>query len=74
MTDRATWYAIGNRLWGSAAGLATAALVAYRFSPVLQGYYFTFMGLLTLTTLAELGLAHVLQQFASHEWALDNRR
>lgn len=74
MTDRATWYAIGNRLCGSAAGLVTAALVAYRFSPVLQGYYFTFMGLLTLTTLAELGLAHVLQQFASHEWARLERR
>jgi hypothetical protein len=69
MMDRATLYAGANRLWGSAAGLLTAALVATFFTPDLQGYYFTFLSLLTLQTIVELGFGELLQQFVSHEWA-----
>ncbi len=69
MIDRATLYAMANRIWGSAAGLLTAVLVAAFFTPELQGYYFTFLSLLTLQTFVELGLGELLQQFASHEWA-----
>ncbi|HJS75305.1 MAG TPA: hypothetical protein VJ921_13530 [Vicinamibacteria bacterium] len=67
--DRPTLYAGANRLWGSAAGLVTAALVATFFTPELQGYYFTFLSLMTLQTLVELGFGELLQQFVSHEWA-----
>jgi O-antigen/teichoic acid export membrane protein len=67
--DRATVYAMSNRVWTSASGLLVALLVATFFSPVLQGYYFTFTSLLTLQTFLELGLGEVVQQFASHEWA-----
>jgi len=67
--DRATLYAMANRLWGSAAGLLTAVLVAWFFTPELQGFYFTFLSLLTLQTFVELGLGELLQQFVSHEWA-----
>jgi hypothetical protein len=70
MIERATLYAMANRLWGSAAGLLTAVLVAAYFTPELQGYYFTFLSLLTLQTFVELGFGELLQQFMSHEWAM----
>ena len=66
---RATSYAIGARLWASAGGLVTISLVAAVLSPELQGYYFTFLGLLSLQTVFELGFPGVIQQFASHDWA-----
>ncbi|MGH9392524.1 MAG: hypothetical protein ACRD1Z_23210, partial [Vicinamibacteria bacterium] len=69
MIARATLYAMANRLWGSASGLLTAVLVAAFFTPELQGYYFTFLSLLTLQTFVELGFGELLQQFVSHEWA-----
>lgn len=37
-------------------------LVATFFSPELQGFYYTFLGLLTLQTFAELGFGELLQQ------------
>jgi O-antigen/teichoic acid export membrane protein len=66
--ERATVYAMANRLWGSASGLLTAAFVAFLFSAELQGYYFTFLSLLTFQTFLELGFGELLQQFVSHEW------
>jgi hypothetical protein len=60
---------MANRLWGSAGGLLTAALVATFFTSSLQGYYYTFLSLLTLQTFIELGFGELLQQFVSHEWA-----
>ncbi len=67
--DRPTLYAMANRLWGSASGLLTAVVVSLFFTPELQGYYFTFLSLLTLQTFVELGFGELLQQFVSHEWA-----
>jgi O-antigen/teichoic acid export membrane protein len=58
-----------NRLFGAAGGLLTAVLIANFFTPELQGYYYTFLSLLTLQTLTELGFGELLQQFVSHEWA-----
>jgi O-antigen/teichoic acid export membrane protein len=74
MPERATLYAMGNRLFGAAGGLLTAALVAVFFTPELQGYYYTFLSLLTLQTLTELGFGELLQQFVSHEWARGSQR
>ena len=70
LAERATLYAMAHRLSGSAGGLLTAVLVATFFSPELQGFYYTFLGLLTFQTFAELGLGQLLQQSVSHEWAL----
>ena len=67
--DRATVYAMGGRLWGGAGGLVTISLVGALLSPELQGYYFTFLGLLSLQAVLELGFPGVIQQFASHDWA-----
>ena len=70
LAERATLYAMAHRLSGSAGGLLTAVLVATFFSPELQGFYYTFLGLLTFQTFAELGFGQLLQQSVSHEWAL----
>jgi len=70
LAERATLYAMANRLSGSAGGLLTAVLVATFLTPELQGFYYTFLGLLTLQTFAELGFGELLQQSVSHEWAL----
>ena len=74
--DRAVLFAILARTWGVAAGPVTALFIATKFTPALQGYYYTFMSLLGLQVFAELGLGTVIIQFASHEWSrlgLDDR-
>jgi hypothetical protein len=47
----------------------TLLLVAPRFSPVTQGFYYTFTNITAWTVVLELGLSVVLTQFASHEFA-----
>jgi hypothetical protein len=42
-------------------------LITKRLSLVEQGYYYTFISLLSLTILVELGLYYVILQFASHQ-------
>lgn len=67
--DRAVLFAILARIWGGAAGPVTALLIVTKFTPPLQGYYYTFGSLLALQIFAELGLGTVIIQFASHEWS-----
>lgn len=67
--DRAVGYALAMRCWQFPAGLVTAILVAFCFSPETQGLYYTAATLLALQTLLHLGLHWVIIHFASHEWA-----
>lgn len=67
--DRAVLYAILARIWGLAAGPVTAILIASKFTPTVQGFYFTFKSILALQMFAELGIGLAITQFASHEWA-----
>lgn len=67
--DRTVLYAILARVWGVAAGPVTALLIANKFTPVVQGFYFTFGSILAMQMFAELGIGLVIAQFASHEWA-----
>ena len=67
--ERAVLYAMTHRLAGSAGGLITAALVATCLSPELQGYYYTFLSILTWQTFVDLGFGELIQQSVSHEWA-----
>ncbi len=67
--DRAVSYAILARAWGFAAGPVTALLVASKFTPTIQGFYYTFVSILALQTFVELGSGLAITQFASHEWA-----
>ena len=67
--DRATFYALVVRFWQLPAGLVTTLLIIIFFSPELQGYYYTILGLLALQTVAELGQQFVISSVAGHEWA-----
>lgn len=69
MVDRAVFFAALAKGWGLGAGLVTVLLIASYFTPVVQGYYYTFANILALQIFVELGLGTVLVQFASHEWS-----
>jgi len=51
------------------AGGATALLLPLWLSPLEQGYYFTFISLLAIQILFELGLNQIIVQLVSHEVA-----
>lgn len=67
--DRAVFLGVLVRTWSFIAGPLTLLLIATHFSPVVQGYYYTFGSLLGLVTFLEMGLSGVLIQCVSHEWA-----
>src|ERR1700687_450628 len=67
--DRAVGFTVLARLWSSAAGLVTVALIARFLSPAEQGYYYTFGSLIALQIVFELGFSFVILQMASHERA-----
>src|SRR6202158_5853424 len=68
--DQAVGFTVLARLWSSAAGLVTVALIARFLSPAEQGYYYTFGSLVALQIVFELGFSFVILQLASHERAL----
>lgn len=65
--DRAIGFTVLARVWASAAGLVTLALIARFLSPAEQGYYYTFGSLVALQIVFELGFSFVILQLASHE-------
>ncbi len=67
--NRAVFYAILLRLWQLLAGAGTICLMMRYFSPVTQGYYYTFASLVAMQSFFELGLNIVVINICSHEWA-----
>lgn len=67
--NRAVFYGTLSKLILALSGLVTLVLVAARFTPDLQGYYFTFGSIAALQVLAELGMGTVVIQFSSHLWS-----
>jgi len=67
--DRAIFYAVLTRAWVTVCGPVTLFLIATRFSPQVQGYFYTFRDILSMQFLVEMGLSIVVVQFASHEWS-----
>jgi hypothetical protein len=66
--DQAVFFAIAARGWQIPAGMVTLALIVTFFTPVEQGYYYTFWSLIALQMFFDLSLHQVLINFASHEW------
>ncbi len=54
--DRAVFYGILTRAWQFLAAPVTLLLIASRFSPEQQGFYYTMGSLLALQVFFELGL------------------
>lgn len=67
--NRAVLYALLAKSWSMVAGVVTVLVIATKFTPELQGYYYTFVGVMAFQFLVELGLGNVILQFASHEWS-----
>jgi O-antigen/teichoic acid export membrane protein len=67
--DRAVFFGLLAKIWSFSAGPFTALLIVAKFSPEVQGYYYTFGTVLALQVFVEMGLGTVIQQFASHEWS-----
>jgi hypothetical protein len=67
--DRAIGWTVAPRAWSVFAAPITLALVASHLSPDEQGFYYTFASIVALQVFFEMGLAFVVQQFASHEKA-----
>jgi hypothetical protein len=66
------------RVWQAGAGLVTTLLALRYLTPELQGWYYTFLSVASLSTLFDLGLSTVLLQVAAHSfiglrWASGNR-
>jgi hypothetical protein len=67
--NRAIGFSLFTRGWQVIAGPVSILLVTKFFSVEEQGFYYTFSSILALQVLFELGLAFVIMQFASHEFA-----
>ncbi len=67
--DSAIYYTLLARLWGMSSGIVSIGLISRFLSPAEQGYYYTFAGILAFQIFFELGVGHVIMQFASHEAA-----
>lgn len=67
--NRAVAYGIVANGWRFIAGPVSMILIGTRFTPEVQGYYYTFSSLVALQIFVELGLGTVIVQFASHEWS-----
>lgn len=67
--DQAVFFSVLTRAWQFLAGPVTILVIAARFSPTEQGYFYTFASLMAWQTLLELGLHGVVVSIASHEWA-----
>lgn len=67
--DRAIFFVLIGRGVSFLTQPITIYLIARFFSPVEQGFYYTFANILSLSIFLELGLGVVITQFASHEFA-----
>lgn len=67
--DRAVGFSLLNRAWSILSYPVTLYFVTTFFSRETQGYYFTFLNLLLLQAVMEMGVGTVMVQFVSHEWS-----
>lgn len=66
--DRAVFYAIAQRGWQFLAGPITLILIAKNFTPEVQGFYYTFWGVIALQAFFELAMPQTVITTASHQW------
>lgn len=67
--DGAVGFAVLTRTWQMLAAPVSLVLIAQFMTGEMQGFYYTFASLLALQSFVELGLAAVVVNVASHEWA-----
>lgn len=67
--DRAVASTLLSRVWVVVSGIVSLVMLTHFLSPNEQGFYYTFISILGLQILVELGISLVILQFASHEKA-----
>ena len=63
------FYLALGRAWSLISGPITMLLVTRFFTPVTQGYFYTFGSVMGLQVFFEMGFTQCIVQFASHEFA-----
>jgi len=58
-----------NQVFRLISGPLTMFLVTYHLNQSQQGYWYLFLGISALTTLADMGFAIIVLQFVAHEFA-----
>lgn len=66
---KALVFGAASKMWGAVNIPVQLLLIAFFFTPELQGYFYTFQGLLGLQAFVELGLSMIIVNFTSHEWS-----
>jgi hypothetical protein len=67
--DKSIAYSLVKGLWVGFSNLGTIYLITKLFTPISQGYYYTFYSLIALQVFVEMGLNFAVAQFVSHEVA-----
>ena len=67
--DKAVFYTVLSVFWASIAGVLSIVFIIDFLNLTEQGYWYTFLSLGALATLAELGFTTIITQFISHEYA-----
>jgi O-antigen/teichoic acid export membrane protein len=66
--NRASIFGVSAKFLNGVNWLVIAAAVSTSLSKDLQGYFFTFLSLVTVQMLFDLGLGTAVIQFTAHEW------
>jgi len=66
--DEAISFVVTLRIWQFLAGPISMLVMAMHVTSEIQGYYYTFSGLMALQIFFELGLHGVIVNHVSHEW------
>ena len=58
-----------NQLWRIISGPLILLSIPFFLTPETQGFWYTFISLAALSTLADLGFSNIVLQFSAHEFA-----
>lgn len=67
--DSHLFFTLIQRGWAIIAGCITLLMIPSCLSPVEQGYYYAFAGLIAMQVFFDLGFNSIIIQFVSHEFA-----
>ena len=65
--EKIVQFTLVNKGWSLFSGLVTVLLISKFVSQQEQGFYFTFLSLVAIQALFELGLTYTVTQFIAHE-------
>ena len=65
--EKIVQFTLVNKGWSLFSGLVTVLLISKFVSQQEQGFYFTFLCLVAIQALFELGLTYTVTQFIAHE-------